>query len=284
MVGTVGTVLSLAHSPDADDAFMFYALATGKVDTGDLRFEHQLQDIETLNGRVRRGEVDISAISIHAYAYVSEHYVLLPHGFAMGERYGPRLVSRESVDSSDLAGRTVAVPGELTSAHLALRLFEPGVEVRFVRFDEVIGQVASGEVDVGLIIHEGQLTYRDADLHLIRDLGEWWHEETGLPLPLGGNVVRRSLGQEVIGRVSRYLRESIQYALDHRAEALEYAFEFAPGMSAELVDEFVGMYVNQRTLDLGDDGRESVRLFLERGYQAGLIDRKPRIDFFDDRG
>lgn len=273
--------LLLAHSPDADDAFMFYAMATGKVDTGDIEFEHQLQDIETLNSRVINGEVDVSAISIHAYAKVSKEYVMLPHGFAMGENYGPRIVAREALEPGDIKDRIVAVPGRLTSAHLALRLFEPNIDVRFVRFDEVMGYVAEGFADAGVIIHEGQLTYPEAGLQLVADLGEWWHEQTGLPLPLGANVARRALGDETIGRVCRYMRESIQYALDHRDEALEYASRYAGDMPDDQVDEFVGMYVNQRTLDLGSDGRESVREFLERGYAAGLIEEAPQVDFFE---
>ena len=273
--------LTLAHSPDADDAFMFYALATGVIDTGELEYRHELQDIETLNQRVMRAELDISAISIHAYAHVSKDYVMLPHGFAMGERYGPRIVAREPIAPSDLSGRTLAVPGQFTSAHLALRLFEPDIDARFVPFDQVMDYVSDGSCDAGVIIHEGQLTYRDAGLHLVRDLGEWWHEETGLPLPLGGNVARRALGEEIIGQIARHLRDSIQYALEHRREALEYAFDFAGGMKEELVDEFVGMYVNQRTLDVGDDGRQSVRLFLERGHRAGFISHMPGVDFFE---
>jgi 1,4-dihydroxy-6-naphthoate synthase len=277
----MATQLSLAHSPDADDAFMFYALATGKVDTGDLEFEHELQDIETLNRRVMDGELDISAISIHAYAYVSDRYVLLPHGFAMGDRYGPRIVARDEIEADDLAGRTVAVPGRLTSAHLALRLFEPEVEVQFAPFDEIIDRVADGAADAGVIIHEGQLTYPAENLRLILDLGVWWYEETGLPLPLGANVARRDLGRATIRQISRYLRESIEYALAHRREALEYALPFARGIESELVDEFVGMYVNERTLDPGEDGRKAVGEFLRRGHEAGLIDRRPTVEFFE---
>jgi 5,8-dihydroxy-2-naphthoate synthase len=273
--------LTLAHSPDADDAFMFYALATGKIDTGDLEFEHQLQDIETLNLRVMNGDIDISAVSIHAYAKVSRDYVLLPHGFAMGEQYGPRIVAREPMDPADIRDRVVAVPGQLTSAHLALRLFEPNVDVRFVRFDEVMGNVRDGFADAGVIIHEGQLTYPEAGLHLVLDLGEWWWGQTGLPLPLGGNVARRALGDDTIARICGYMRESIQYALDHRSEALEYACRYAGDMRDEQVDEFVGMYVNQRTLDVGEGGRRSVREFLERGYRAGLIEQRPSVDFFE---
>ena len=275
--------LTLTHSPDADDAFMFYALATGIVDTGDLEYEHDLDDIETLNARVMQGGVDISAISIHAYAYASHDYVLLPHGFAMGERYGPRIVAREAIEPSELKGSTVAVPGRLTSAHLALRLLEPGVNVRFVRFDEVMEYVRDGHADAGVIIHEGQLTYPETGLQLILDLGEWWHGQTGLPLPLGGNVARRALGQETIALVCEHMRESIRYALEHRREALEYAFEFAGDMEGRLVDEFVGMYVNQRTLELGEDGRRSIGEFLRRGYRAGLISEEPRVEVFGRR-
>lgn len=272
--------LTLAHSPDADDAFMFYALATGKIDTGDLEFEHELQDIETLNRRVIAGELDISAISIHAYAYVSDRYILLPHGFALGDRYGPRVVAREEIEAGDLAGRKVVAPGAWTSAYLALRLYEPRAEVEFVPFDRIIDHVTRGDADAGVIIHEGQLTYPAADLHLILDLGEWWYEQTGLPLPLGGNVARRDLGRGTLRRICRYLRQSIEYALEHRQEALEYALPFARGIEEELVDEFIEMYVNERTLDPGEDGRQAVREFLERGYRAGLIEEKPEVEFF----
>lgn len=275
------TKLSLAHSPDADDAFMFYALATGKIDTNDLEFEHELQDIQTLNERAMRGELDISALSIHAYAYVSDRYILLPHGFALGERYGPRIVARGELDVGDLKGRTVAVPGRLTSAHLALRLLEPEVEVLFVPFDQVIECVVEGEADAGVIIHEGQLSYPASDLLLILDLGEWWYEETGLPLPLGANVARRDLGRATLRRVSRCLRESIEYALAHRREALDYAMPYARGVEADLVDEFVGMYVNESTLDPGPDGRRAVKEFLERGYRAGIITEEPRVEFLE---
>jgi 1,4-dihydroxy-6-naphthoate synthase len=273
--------LTLSHSPDADDAFMFYALATGVIDTGDLEFVHRLEDIEALNLRVINGEVDVSAISIHAYAKVSEKYVLLPHGYAIGDGYGPRIVAREALDPKDIRGRVIAVPGQFTSAHLALRLFEPDVDVRFVRFDEVMDYVLDGFADAGVIIHEGQLTYPEAGLQLVLDLGEWWHGQTGLPLPLGGNVARRALGDETIVRICHYMRDSIQYAFDHRREALEYATPFAGEMPNEQIDEFVGMYVNRRTLELGEDGREAVREFLERGYRARLVDRLPKVEFFE---
>lgn len=274
--------IRVAHSPDSDDAFMFYALATGQVGTGDLEFVHELQDIETLNRRALAGELEVTAVSIHAYAYLADRYVLLPHGASMGERYGPRLVAREPLGRGELKGRRVAVPGTLTSAYLALRLFEPDVQTEVVPFDQIIDHVAAGKADVGLIIHEGQLTYADAGLHLVADLGEWWAEETGgLPLPLGGNVVRRDLGEDLIRRISALLKASIAYSLEHRAEALEYAARYGRGLDAARTDEFVGMYVNARTLDYGEDGRRAVQLFLDRGYEAGIIPRKITVEFAD---
>jgi 1,4-dihydroxy-6-naphthoate synthase len=260
---------------------MYYGLATGKVDTGDIEFELRCDDIEALNLQATIGEADISAISIYAYAKVSDEYVLLPHGLAVGERCGPRIVARESLEPGDIKGRVVAVPGQLTSAHLALRLFEPDVEVRFVRYDEVMDYVGDGFADAGVVIHEAQLTFREAGLRLVLDLGEWWYELTGLPLPLGGNVSRRALGDETNGRVSRCLRESIVYALDHRGRALDYAADFAAAVPRDQMDRFVGMYVNWRTLDVGDDGREAVLEFLERGYRARFLDRLPRVEVFE---
>lgn len=274
--------IRVAHSPDSDDAFMFYALATGQLDTGDLEFVHELQDIETLNRRALAGELEVTAVSIHAYAYLADRYVLLPHGASMGERYGPRLVAREPLGRGDLKGRRVAIPGTLTSAYLALRLFEPDVQTEVVPFDQIIDHVAAGKADVGLIIHEGQLTYVDAGLHLVADLGEWWAEETGgLPLPLGGNVIRRDLGNDLVRRISALLRASIAYSLEHRAEALEYAARYGRGLDAARTDEFVGMYVNARTLDYGEDGRRAVQLFLDRGHEAGVIPRKITVEFAD---
>jgi len=272
----------VAHSPDSDDAFMFYALAENLIDTGDLRFEHELQDIESLNRRAMAGELEVSAISIHAYAYVCERYALLPHGASMGEGYGPRLVAREPLQADELAGRKVAVPGKLTSAYLALRLFQPNIRPVVVDFDRIIEYVAAGDADVGLLIHEGQLTFGHEGLHLVADLGEWWAAETGgLPLPLGGNAIRRDLGPELIGRISRCLRQSIAYALEHRGPALAHARSYGRGLDERETDEFVGMYVNQRTLDYGPDGRESVQLFLDRGYHSGLIPCRVRVDFTD---
>jgi 1,4-dihydroxy-6-naphthoate synthase len=275
--------IRVAHSPDSDDAFMFYALAAGKIDTGDLRFEHELQDIESLNRRALAGELEVTAVSIHAYAYLSARYALLSHGASMGEGYGPRIVARKKLRIKDLSGMRVAIPGTMTSAWLALKMYVPDVEHEVVPFDRIIEHVASGKAEAGLIIHEGQLTYQDAGLRLIKDLGEWWAYTTrGLPLPLGGNVIRRDLGDELMVRVSRLLRKSIAYSLEHRKAALDHAMQYGRGLTKEQADEFVGMYVNQRTLDYGEDGRRAVQLFLNRGFEAGLIPRKVRVDFVED--
>jgi 1,4-dihydroxy-6-naphthoate synthase len=276
----MGEVIRVAHSPDSDDAFMFYALASGKLSTDGLEFVHELQDIETLNRRALAGELEVTAVSIHAYAHLAGRYVLLPHGASMGEGYGPRIVAREPLRAEDLAGRVVAVPGTLTSAYLALRLFAPAAGWEVVPFDRIIDHVKAGGADAGLIIHEGQLTYAREGLHLVADLGEWWARETGgLPLPLGGNVIRRDLGPERIARISRLLRESIAYGLEHRDEAIRYAQRFGRGLDDRETDEFVGMYVNPRTLDYGDDGRAAVRLFLDRGYGAGVIPQRVTVEF-----
>ncbi len=273
-------LIRVAHSPDSDDAFMFWALARNRIDTGDITFEHELQDIETLNRRALNGELEVTAVSIHAYAYLADRYALLPHGASMGEGYGPRLVAREPLGREDLKGRDIAVPGTMTSAYLALKLFEPDVKTHVVPFDEIIPHVQAGKADIGLIIHEGQLTYADEGLHLVADMGEWWAEETGgLPLPLGGNVIRRDLGPDLIRRVSHLLRESIAHGLEHRDEAIRYAIEYGRGLDTTQTDEFVGMYVNRRTLDYGEDGRKAVRLFLERGYEAGVIPHRVEVDF-----
>lgn len=273
-------IIRVAHSPDSDDAFMFYGLASGKVDTGDLEFVHELQDIETLNRRAMAGELEVTAASIHAYAYLADQYILLPHGASMGEGYGPRLVAREPLSAEDLRGRKVAVPGTLTSAFLALKMFAPYVETETVPFDRIPEHVAEGRADAGILIHEGQLTYAEEGLHLIADMGEWWAGQTGgLPLPLGGNIIRRDLGEELITRISKLLRESIAYGLENRAEALVYASEYARGLDSTQTDEFVGMYVNPRTLDYGDDGRRSVQLFLDRGHEAGLIPHRVEVEF-----
>jgi 1,4-dihydroxy-6-naphthoate synthase len=275
--------IRVAHSPDSDDAFMFYALATGKIDTGEIDFVHELHDIETLNRRALAAELEVTAVSIHAYAYLSDKYALLPHGASMGEGYGPRLVAREPMSRADLVGKTVAVPGLLTSAYLALKLYAPDVNVEIVPFDEILDQVVAGHHDVGLLIHEGQLTYAHAGLHMVADLGEWWAAETGgLPLPLGGNAIRRDLGPDLTRRVSNMLRESIAYGLEHRTDALVHAESYGRGLDHAETDEFVGMYVNQRTLDYGADGRRAVQLFLDRGHQAGIIPHRVQVEFAGD--
>ncbi|HLM77021.1 MAG TPA: MqnA/MqnD/SBP family protein [Rubrobacteraceae bacterium] len=271
-------VIRVAHSPDSDDAFMFYALSQEKLDTGNLRFVHELSDIESLNRRALKGELEVSAVSIHAYAYLADDYALLSSGSSMGERYGPRLVAREAT-GKNLKGKTVAVPGEWTTAFLALKLYEPEVAHVVVPFDEIMGYVARGEADVGLLIHEGQLTHESQGFTLIEDLGEWWYRETGLPLPLGGNVVRRDLGEETVREVARLTKASIQYALDHREEALAYALNYARDLPPETADRFVSMYVNEWTLDYGETGREAVRTLLSYGYEAGVILHKVDVEF-----
>lgn len=277
------TTIRVAHSPDSDDAFMFYALATGKIDTGDIEFIHELQDIETLNRRALAAELEVTAVSIHAYAYLADKYALLPHGASMGEGYGPRLVARQPYARADLKNVTVAVPGTLTSAYLALKLYAPEARTVVVPFDEILERVAAGEHEVGLLIHEGQLTYMDEGLHLLADLGEWWAGETGgLPLPLGGNAIRRDLGDALIKRASRMLRDSIAYGLQHRTDALVHAERYGRGLDRAQTDEFVGMYVNQRTLDYGPDGRKAVQLFLDRGYEAGIIPHRVKVGFVED--
>jgi 1,4-dihydroxy-6-naphthoate synthase len=244
---------------------------------------HELQDIETLNRRALKAELEVTAASIHAYAFLADNYALLPHGASMGEGYGPRLVAREPLTHDELLTKTVAVPGMLTSAYLALQLYAPGIKTVVVPFDEILERVAAGEYDVGLLIHEGQLTYMDAGLHLIRDMGEWWAAETGgLPLPLGGNLIRKDLGEEMIKRVSRILRDSIAFGLKDRANALAHAESYGRGLDPAQTDEFVGMYVNERTLEYGDDGRRAVQLFLDRGYEAGIIPHRVEVAFVED--
>jgi 1,4-dihydroxy-6-naphthoate synthase len=274
--------IHVAHSPDSDDAFMFYALAEGKIDTGDIAYVHELQDIQTLNERALRGELEVTAVSIHAYAYLSDKYALLPHGASMGDRYGPRLVSRTQMSRSDVKGKRIAIPGMLTSAYLALRLYEPDFEPVVVPFDEIEDAVVDGSVDLGLLIHEGQLTYGEKGLRLIADMGVWWYEETGLPLPLGGNVVRKDLGKPLIETISRHLHASIAFGLDHRRAALDHSMKYARGLDRGMADTFVGMYVNDWTLDYGPRGREAVRKFLARGVEAGIIDRKVDVTFVGD--
>jgi 1,4-dihydroxy-6-naphthoate synthase len=275
------TTIHVAHSPDSDDAFMFYALASGKIDTEGLTYVHQLQDIETLNQRAMRGELEVTAVSIHAYAYLADSYALLPHGASMGDRYGPRLVARSPLSRADIRGKRIAVPGLMTSAYLALRLFEPVFEPVVIPFDQIEDAVADGSVDLGLLIHEGQLTFADRGLHLIQDLGEWWFGETGLPLPLGGNVVRKDLGADLTRKISRHLRDSIAYGLEHRSAALDHSMQYARGLDRSKADAFVGMYVNDWTLDYGEAGRRAVRQFLQRGVEAGIIAKPVAIEFVD---
>jgi 1,4-dihydroxy-6-naphthoate synthase len=271
--------INVAHSPDSDDAFMFYALATNKIRTPGLRFTHTLCDIETLNQKAREGVYDVSAISFHAYPYVQDKYALMSCGGSVGEGYGPMIVSPRPFTPSEVKTRKIAVPGTLTTAYLALQLFAPGVETEVVPFDQIIPQVLEGKFEAGLIIHEGQLTYDKSGLHRVVDLGKWWGKVTGLPLPLGGNAIRRALGPELMSAVTTALRESIQYGLDHREEALAYAMQFARDLDTQSADKFVGMYVNERTLDYGPDGREAVRRLLDMGHKAGIIGPEAVVDW-----
>ncbi len=271
----------LGHSPDADDAFMFYALATGKIDSRGWKFEHVLQDIQTLNDRARRRELEVTAISIHAYPYVAGDYALTTCGASIGDGYGPLVVAREEIAPEALKGRTIAVPGLTTTAYLALSLLlGPGAfEHRVVPFDEILEVVERGRADAGLVIHEGQLTYRQHELHNVIDLGEWWKRTTGLPLPLGGNCVRRDLGRDAMIEISGVIRESIRYGLDHREGAVAHALQYGRGLSTDLGDRFVGMYVNEWTLDYGAAGRKAVKLLLDKGAEAGLVPAVNQIDF-----
>jgi 1,4-dihydroxy-6-naphthoate synthase len=279
---TSPSTIHLAHSPDSDDAFMFYALADGQINTDGISYVHELQDIETLNGRALRGELDVTAVSIHAYAYLSDRYALLPHGASMGDGYGPMLVATRPMSREDIAGKRIAVPGLMTSAYLALRLYQPDFEPVVVPFDQIEAAVKNGDVDAGLLIHEGQLTYKDEGLHLVADMGIWWQKKTGLPLPLGGNVIRKDMPRDLQKKVSRHLRDSIAYGLDHRKHALDHAMRFARGLDRSKADTFVGMYVNDWTLDYGDRGREAIRLFLEEGVRSGVITRPVTVEFVDD--
>ena len=273
------TTIRLAHSPDSDDAFMFYALAEGKIDTDGITYIHELQDIESLNQRALRAELEVTAVSLHAYAHLADRYALLPHGASMGDRYGPRLVARTPLTRADVRGARIAVPGPLTTAYLALRLYEPEFTAVQLPFDQIEAAVVRGDVDLGLLIHEGQLTFGDLGLHLVADMGEWWFAETGLPLPLGGNVIRKDLGPALIAKVSRHLRDSIAYGLKHRSQALDHAMRYARGLERGKADTFVGMYVNDWTLDYGERGREAVRLLLRRGVESGIIPRAVTVEF-----
>ncbi len=278
-------MIRVGHSPDPDDAFMFYALAKDKLDTGRFRFEHQLVDIETLNRRAFSGELELTAVSLHAYAHLDDKYMLCNCGASMGDRYGPMLVARQAGEIADFRDRVIAVPGTLTTAYLTLRMcLETDFEYVEVPFDQIIeatvaGQYQGQQIDAGLIIHEGQLTYADQDLRLIVDMGKWWHEQTGLPLPLGANAIRKDLGQEAIREVERLLRESIRFGLEHREAALDYAQSYGRGLDRSKADQFVGMYVNDWTMDFGAAGRQAVTELLRKGHEAGVIPRLVTPEF-----
>lgn len=271
--------ITVAHSPDSDDAFMFYGLATNKLETEGIKFEHTLKDIQSLNEDAKNGIFDVTAVSFHAYAYIADKYALLPHGASIGDKYGPILVSREPRKPEEIGEMTIAIPGELTSAFLALRIYNRDFEYKVVPFDQIIDAVDRGEVDAGLLIHEGQLFYKQMGLDKVLDLGEWWFEETGLPLPMGGNAIRRELGPDLMRKVSHFLHESIIYSMENREDALQYAMQFARDMAPELADRFVAMWVNDLTLDYGERGREAVRKLLDLGHERGIIPHKVDIEF-----
>jgi 1,4-dihydroxy-6-naphthoate synthase len=274
--------ISIAHSPDSDDAFMFYGLATNKVRVPGYRFTHILSDIETLNRRAREEAFyDVTAISFHAYPYLQQNYALMGCGGSVGEGYGPMVVSSKPLAPEDLGRIKIAVPGALTTAYLALKIFNPAIQTETVPFDRIIPEILAGTFDAGLIIHEGQLTYSSSGLHKVLDLGVWWRETTGLVLPLGGNAIRRSLGAESMRIITKAVRDSIQHALDHREEALNYAMQFARDLDSRLANRFVSMYVNHRTLDYGLDGRQAIRTLLEMGHERGIIPIAPMVDFVD---
>jgi len=274
--------ISIAHSPDSDDAFMFYGLATNKIRVPGYKFSHTLCDIETLNRRAQNEAFyDVSAISFHAYPYVQDNYTLMGCGGSVGEGYGPMIVSLRPIALNDLRRIKIAVPGTLTTAYLALKIFNPEIETEVIPFDQIIPEILAGRFDAGLIIHEGQLTYTSSGLYKVIDLGIWWRETTGLVLPLGGNAIRRSLGAESHKIISKALRDSIQHALDHREQALEYAMQFARDLDSTTASRFVSMYVNERTLDYGADGRQAIRKLLDMGHERGVIPIAPRVDFVD---
>jgi 1,4-dihydroxy-6-naphthoate synthase len=276
--------ITIAHSPDSDDAFMFYGLATNKVQVPGLRFSHTLCDIQSLNQKAMQGDegvYDVTAISFHAYPYIQDRYRLMTCGGSVGEGYGPMIVAPRAITTTEIKQKLIAIPGKLTTAYLALQLFAPGIETEVVPFDEIIPSVMQGKYEAGLIIHEGQLTYDRSGLHRVVDLGKWWLQMTGLPLPLGGNAIRRSLGRELISSVSSALHDSIQYALDHREQALAYAMQFARDLDPQMADKFVGMYVNERTLDYGPDGKEAIRRLLDMGHRAGIIPVEPLVEFVE---
>jgi 1,4-dihydroxy-6-naphthoate synthase len=272
-------LIRVGHSPDPDDAFMFHALANDKIPTGNYQFTHELQDIETLNRRALKGELELTAVSLHGYAYMTDKYALCACGCSMGDNYGPMVVAKQPGSLGDLRGKRIAVPGTLTTAFLALKLALPEFEPVVYPFDEILNVTAAGEVDAGLIIHEGQLTYQTQGLHLIVDLGKWWLADTGLPLPLGGNAIRRDLGPQAMKDVTALLKQSIQYALDHRAEALSHALQYGRDLDRSQADRFVGMYVNGWTLDFGERGREAVRTLLQRAYDQRIIPQPVHLEF-----
>ena len=271
--------ICIGHSPDSDDAFMFYPLANGLVPTDGFEIVQVAEDIESLNQRAVNGELEVTAISVHAYAYVAQHYALMPCGASIGDRYGPLVVSKEPMQREALADKKIAIPGKMTTAYLTLRLCQPNFDPEVVQFDQILSYVQEGNADAGLIIHEGQLTYGQSGLHKVVDLGEWWHQETGLPLPLGANAIRRDLGAEKIRRITSLLKRSIQYSLEHREGGLAYAMNYARDMETELADRFVGMYVNDYTLDYGEKGRAGVRALMERGYRSGVIPHPVDVEF-----
>ncbi|MFV0388773.1 MAG: MqnA/MqnD/SBP family protein [Pyrinomonadaceae bacterium] len=273
--------ITVAHSPDSDDAFMFYGLATNKLETNGLKFKHTLKDIQTLNEDAKNGVFDVTAVSFHAYAYIDDKYALLPHGASIGDNYGPIVVSKDQLSKEDIPNIKIAIPGELTSAFLALRIFNSDFEYEIVPFDKIIDAVLEERVDAGLLIHEGQLFYKQMGLNKVLDLGEWWFQETELPLPMGGNVIKRSLGEDLMREVSKVLHTSIQYSLDNRKDALAYAMQFARDMPPELADRFVAMWVNSQTLDYGERGRAGVKLLLDTGFEKGIIPHKVDVEFID---
>src|SRR5271165_4717427 len=274
--------ITVAHSPDSDDAFMFYGMATNKIRVPGVKFTHTLCDIETLNRKATDGFYDITAISFHAYPYIQDKYALMPSGGSVGDGYGPMIVAARNMSLDEIRRCTVAVPGTMTTAYLTLKLFAPDIATEVVPFDDILPKMLEGKYEAGLIIHEGQLTFNKMGLHKVLDMGKWWRDQTGLPLPLGGNAIRRELGPALVNSSCIALRDSIQYALDHREEALQYAMQFARDLEPQMADKFVGMYVNERTLDYGKDGREAIVTLLEMGHQAGIIPQKPSVEFVGD--
>ena len=271
--------ITVAHSPDSDDAFMFYGMATNKIRVPGVKFTHTLCDIETLNRKAMDGFYDITAISFHTYPYIQDKYALMPSGGSVGDGYGPMIVAARNMSLDEIRSYTIAVPGTLTTAYLALKLFAPDIVTEVVPFDDIIPKMLEGKYEAGLIIHEGQLTFNKVGLHKILDMGKWWRDQTGLPLPLGGNAIRRELGPALLNSCCIAVRDSIQYALDNREEALQYAMQFARDLEPQMADKFVGMYVNERTIDYGSDGREAIVKLLEMGHEAGIIPQKPRVEF-----